>query len=100
MQKLLIKIVSYSLRILSKKKSIIFQHNIDLPIEFKSLSRDLIKNSSIFYRILYCLNSLFIATVNNFPSSLSNYLLKIFLNPRINPISKVYLFLIYHHGYK
>ena len=100
MQKILIKIISYSLRILSKKKSIIFNHNIDLPSEFESLSRDLIKNSSIFYRILYCLNSLFIAIINSFPSQLSNYLLKIFLNPRINPISKVYLFLIYHHGYK
>ena len=100
MQKLLIKVVSYSLRILSKKKSIIFKHNIDLPSEFKSLSKDLITNSNFFYKILYCLNSLFIVIINHCPLSFANSIYKIFLNPRINPVSKVYLFLIYHHGYK
>tara|TARA_B100000161_G_C33293323_1_gene299540 strand:- start:281 stop:583 length:303 start_codon:yes stop_codon:yes gene_type:complete len=100
MKKVLIKLISYSLRILSEKKSIIFQHNINLPTEFKSLSKDLLKNSSLFYKTLYFLNSLAITIINLFPSSFSNSLFKIFLNPRINPISKVYLFLIYHHGYK
>ena len=100
MQKHLIKVVSYSLRILSKKKSIIFQHNIDLRNEFNELSRDLLNNSSLFYKILYLINSIFITIINQFPSSLSNFLFRIFINPRINPISKVYLFLIYHHGYE
>ena len=100
MQKLLIKVVSYSLRILSKKKSIIFHHKLDLPSNFKELSRDLLINSSLFYKILYCLYSIFIVIINQLPSFLSNFLFKVFFHPRINPISKVYLFLIYHHGYE
>ncbi len=99
MQNFFIKFISKSLKILSNKKDVLFNNDYIMRKDYYDISRTLFHNSSNFYLILYFLNSCLIYIINNFPLRASNFLFKKLINPRINPISKVYLFLIYHDGF-
>ena len=99
MKNFFIKIISKSLKILSNKKVVLFNNDFIIRKDYYEISSTLFHNSSNFYLILYFLNSCLIYMLNNLPIRTSNFLFKKLINPRINPISKVYLFLIYHDGF-
>ncbi len=100
MKEILIRTISKSLKTLSKKRYILFNYNFLSLKDYSDLSEKLVLNSSLIYKILYFINSSLINFLENLPSNLSKFLFKKLINPRINPISKIYLFLIYHHGFK
>jgi len=65
----------------------------------KKLSIELLNNSSLFLKMLYISNAIFILIIDLLPKSISKIFYKFFLNPQFNPLTKATLFYIYHHAF-
>lgn len=92
-------VLSKSMIIIIKRFEIPFYKEKHKKSNFRELSIDLLKNSSLIYKVAYLINSLLIIFFDMFPKYISKILFKFFISPKFNPITKVFLFLIYHHAF-
>ena len=99
LRKILNITLSKSMLILTNQYKIPFyKSSKEIPNYFE-LSNDLINNSSLIYKIAYLFNSLLIILLNSFPKSISKFFFRTVISPKFNPLSKAFLFYIYHHGF-
>jgi len=85
--------------ILIKRYKIPFYQDKKSILHLKELAVDILCNSSMIYKISYFINSLIIIVIDFLPIFLSKVFFKSIISPKFNPVTKAFLFFIYHHGF-
>ncbi len=99
MRKIIVQILAKSMLVLIKRYRIPFYQNPQKISTFQGLSVDLLNNSNCIYQLAYFLNSLIILIMNFLPIFISKFIFKYLISPKSNPVTKAFLFYIYHHAF-
>ncbi len=85
--------------ILTNQYKIPFYISSTEKLNFSELAKDIVKNSSWIFLLAYFINSLIIILFNCLPIKFSKIFFKTVISPKSNPVTKAFLFYIYHHGF-